>query len=50
MVLVIAGPDFGNYPKLKLLAESHKVYNDILFLGELSEENKETVLNSFKTI
>ncbi len=46
VVLIIAGPDFGNYPKLKLLAESYKVINEILFLGELSEENKELVLKS----
>ena len=46
VVLIIAGPDFGNYPKLKSLAESYKVNNDILFLGELSEEKKEIVLKS----
>lgn len=46
VVLIIAGPDFGNYPKLKSLAESYKVNDDILFLGELSEEKKEIVLKS----
>lgn len=46
VVLIIAGPDFGNYPKLKSLAEAHKVNKEILFLGELSEEKKEIALKS----
>ncbi|MBK7228607.1 MAG: glycosyltransferase family 4 protein [Ignavibacteriales bacterium] len=46
VILIIAGPDFGNYPKLRSLAEENKVSSNIRFLGELSEEKKEIVLKS----
>jgi glycosyltransferase involved in cell wall biosynthesis len=43
-LLLIAGPDFGNYPKLKELASLLNVVNNVKFLGLLSEEEKEFAL------
>lgn len=31
VILIIAGPDFGNYPKLRSLAEENKVSSNIRF-------------------
>lgn len=45
VILIIAGPDFGNYPRLKEYAESLNVQNNILFLGLISEEDKKLLLH-----
>lgn len=45
VILIIAGPDFGNYPRLKEYAETLNVQNNILFLGLISEEDKKLFLH-----
>lgn len=45
VILIIAGPDFGNYPRLKEYAKSLNVQNNILFLGLISEEDKRLFLH-----
>lgn len=44
VLLIIAGPDFGNYPKLKELASSLNVVNNVRFMGLLNEVEKELAL------
>lgn len=46
VILLVAGPDFGNYPKLKELANTLNISNNIKFLGLLSEEEKDLALKS----
>lgn len=45
VILIIAGPDFGNYPKLQEYANSLNVQNNILFLGPISEKDKRLFLH-----
>lgn len=43
-ILLIAGPDFGNYPSLIELAKELNVENNVKFLGLIDEGEKELLL------